>query len=136
MTETQSCPKGHGELKRWEDKYRCWKCGWPDDEEDKAVRLKDVKTPWEKGKIGCLSATIFLGGISVSILGLICIVFTFAQGSFIDPLGAIGLFAVGLFGFWWGLKIGAPVGVRGIGGGGGDGDGCGGCGGGGCGGGE
>ena len=30
MSETESCPKGHGKLKRWEGELRCWSCGWPD----------------------------------------------------------------------------------------------------------
>jgi hypothetical protein len=23
------CPRGHGRLRDWEGKPRCWKCGWP-----------------------------------------------------------------------------------------------------------
>jgi hypothetical protein len=30
MSETESCPHGHGKLKRWEGELRCWSCGWPD----------------------------------------------------------------------------------------------------------
>jgi hypothetical protein len=25
-----SCPRGHGPLRQWEGKPRCWTCGWPD----------------------------------------------------------------------------------------------------------
>jgi len=24
------CPRGHGPLKAWEGKPRCWTCGWPE----------------------------------------------------------------------------------------------------------
>ena len=30
MSEAESCPNGHGKLKRWEGELRCWSCGWPD----------------------------------------------------------------------------------------------------------
>lgn len=26
----EQCPNGCGELKSWDGKLRCWKCGWPD----------------------------------------------------------------------------------------------------------
>ncbi len=25
----KQCPNGHGPLKEWDGKLRCWKCGWP-----------------------------------------------------------------------------------------------------------
>jgi hypothetical protein len=30
LSNSKSCPKGHGKLKRWEGELRCWSCGWPD----------------------------------------------------------------------------------------------------------
>lgn len=27
--ESQICPRGHGPLKIWDGKLRCWTCGWP-----------------------------------------------------------------------------------------------------------
>ena len=30
LSNSKSCPNGHGKLKRWEGELRCWSCGWPD----------------------------------------------------------------------------------------------------------
>ena len=53
-SEKQFCPKCNAEMKEWEGKLRCWKCGYPDKKKSSAQNT-------QKTGEGCFIATLVFG---------------------------------------------------------------------------
>ena len=93
MSETESCPNGHGKLKQWEGELRCWSCGWPD-------KKKTSKDSSKDSSLGAFFSGLFYRLFYFLImgpLGVFCLFGGLAEGLIPGVVGGLVLIGCSLW---------------------------------------